>query len=68
VDPRTFRAIEILCEYDCTGNRVRFLTYVYLNRNWKPIHEAGDSTAQWHSVPPGSLWDKVQQPVCRQEK
>jgi len=67
VDPRTFRAIEILCEYDCAGNRVRFLTYMYLNRSWKPIHEAGESAPPWHSVPPGSIWDKVQQPVCRQE-
>ncbi|MGV8078588.1 MAG: surface-adhesin E family protein [Syntrophales bacterium] len=68
VDPRTFRAIEILCEYDCAGNRIRFLRYVYLNRNWNPIHEAAEPAPPWHSVQPGSLWDKVQQPVCRPEK
>ncbi|PKN35519.1 MAG: hypothetical protein CVU61_03135 [Deltaproteobacteria bacterium HGW-Deltaproteobacteria-19] len=65
VDPRAFRAIEILCEYDCIGNQVRFLSYVYLNRNWKPIHEAGEADPPWHAVQPGSLWDKVQPPVCR---
>ncbi|NPU85433.1 MAG: hypothetical protein HPY65_13225 [Syntrophaceae bacterium] len=65
VNPRAFRAIEILCEYDCTGSRIRFLRYVYLNRNWKPIHEAGEPVPPWHTVQPGSLWDKVQQPTCR---
>lgn len=64
-DPRAFRAIEILCEYDCAGNRVRFLRYVYLNRNWKPIHEASEAAPPWHAVQPGSIWDKVQKPVCR---
>jgi hypothetical protein len=63
-DPRAFRAIEILCEYDCAGNRVRFLRYVYLARSWKPLHEASEAAPPWHTVLPGSIWDKVRKPVC----
>jgi hypothetical protein len=61
---RGFKYIEILCEFNCSTDGLRFLKFVYLNKSEGTIHTADESRPYWFYVPPGNLWGNVEKLAC----
>ncbi len=61
---RGFKYIEILCEFNCSTDSIRFLKFVYLNKSEGTIHTADESRPSWFYIPPGNLWGSVEKLAC----
>jgi hypothetical protein len=59
-----FKYIEILCEFNCSTDSIRFLKFVYLNKSGWTIHTADESGPSWFHIPPGNLWGSVEKLAC----
>ena len=61
---RGFKFIEILCEFNCTGDKVRFLSFAYLDKAGRAIHAADEPRPAGFYIPPGNLWGNVEKAAC----
>ena len=60
-----FKYIETLNEVDCQNNQIRYLKVIYYDKSRLAIHATRDENPGWKLIYPGSLWDALQQAVCR---
>jgi hypothetical protein len=64
---RGFKFIEILCEFNCTEDKVRFLSFAYLDKSGRAIHAADEPGPSWFYIPPGNLWGNVEKAACEKQ-
>jgi len=61
---KRFKSVEILCEISCSGHRIRFTRFVYLETDRKLIHESTETRPEWMQIVQGSLWYQVEKEAC----
>jgi len=63
-DHQRFRSVEILCEIDCTGYRIRMTKFVYLDDARTVIHETPETQRTWIPIHHGGIWHPVAKTAC----